>query len=182
MVRHCRQVPEGATKEQFRLMQQNLLAERFKLAVHREKKEMPIYELVVANGGMKLREASAGEPKNETELPRSPGVMKTDYEGFPIPPPGQTGYAIVRGHARPWGSGETMEHFASTLAGQLGGPVIDATGLRGKYDFTLSWLVADTTPALLSALPEQLGLTLRRTRGQVEALVVDHVEKTPIGN
>jgi uncharacterized protein (TIGR03435 family) len=81
-----------------------------------------------------------------------------------------------------------MEHFASTLAGQLHEPVIDGTGLRGKYDFTLSWLPTgfprdgDSAPALFNALSNQLGLMLKHTRGQVEMLVVDRVEKTPTEN
>jgi uncharacterized protein (TIGR03435 family) len=65
-------IPEGATKEQFLLMQQNLLAERFKLVVHREKKEMPLYELVVAKGGVKFKET--GKPRDETDGPLFPGT------------------------------------------------------------------------------------------------------------
>jgi bla regulator protein blaR1 len=155
-------VPEGATKEQFRLMQQNLLVERFKLVVHREKKEMPQYELVVAKSGLKLKEASAGEAKDKTDESLFPDGMKTDAEGFPILPPGHTMYVIVKGHARLQASGETMEHFASTLASQLRESAIDATGLTGKYDFTLSWLPedfpsdADTAPTLLTPFPSNL--------------------------
>jgi uncharacterized protein (TIGR03435 family) len=179
-------VPEGTTKEQFRLMQQKLLAERFNLVVHREKKEMPIYELVVAKSGSKLKEASAEAPTSDPDGPLSP--LKKDADGFPILPPGRTAYAIARGHARLQAAGETMEHFVSTLGGQLREPVIDATGLPGKYDFTLTWLPGDfprdndTGPTLLNAIPQQLGLTLRHTRGQVEIVVVDHVDKTPADN
>ena len=181
-------VPEGTTKEQFRLMQQRLLIERFKLAVHREKKEMPVFELVVAKGGPKLKDVSAAQPIQESQEPATPRSMKTDPEGFPILPPGQTAYAITRGRARLRGTGETMEHFASTLAGQLHEPVIDRTGLKGKYDFILSWLVtdlpgdSDTAPTLFNALSNQLGLTLKRARGAVDMLVVDSVEKTPTEN
>jgi bla regulator protein blaR1 len=181
-------LPEGTTKEQFRLMQQKLLIERFKLAVHRAKKEMPVFELVVAKGGPKLKDPSAAEPTQESQEPVIPSPLKKDANGFPVLPPGQTAYAIAGGHGRIRGSGETMEHFASTLAGQLREPVIDATGLRGKYDFTLSWLLVDlppdgdTAPTLTNALPTQLGLMLKRTRGQVNTLVVDHVERTPTEN
>jgi uncharacterized protein (TIGR03435 family) len=181
-------VPEGTTKEQFRLMQQRLLIERFKLVVHRETKEIPVIELVVAKGGPKLKDLSAAQPKEESQEPVTYNRMKTDPEGFPILPPGQTGYAITRGHARLQGAGETMEHFASTLAGQLHEPVIDRTGLKGKYDFVLSWLItdlagdSDTTPTLSNALLNQLGLVLKRARGPVEMLVIDSIEKTPTEN
>jgi uncharacterized protein (TIGR03435 family) len=181
-------LPEGTTKEEFRLMQQNLLIERFKLAVHREKKEMPVFELVVAKGGPKLKDASAEEPSQESQKPVIRSPLKMDANGFPVLPPGLTAYAIAGGHGSLRGSCETMEHLASTLAGQLREPVIDATGLRGKYDFTLSWLLVelppdgDTGPTLTNALPTQLGLTLKRTRGQVNTLVVDHVERTPTEN
>ncbi|HWF47770.1 MAG TPA: TIGR03435 family protein [Bryobacteraceae bacterium] len=180
-------VPEGATKEQFRLMQQRLLIERFRLVVHREKREMPVFELIVARGGPKLKDTSA-QPIQKSHDPATTSPLKTDAEGFPILPPGQTTYAIARGRARLRAAGETMEHFASTLAGQLNEPVIDGTGLRGKYDFILSWLPTDfpgdgdTAPTLFVALRNQLGLTLKRTRRQVEMLVVDRVEKTPTEN
>ncbi len=114
--------------------------------------------------------------------------LKKDEEGFPLMIPGQTMYAMSMNHARLQGVGETMDHFASTLAGQLNAPVVDGTGLTGKYDFTLKWipgtLKADDDPGLTleGALPQQLGLTLRHTKGQVEVLVVDHVEKTPTEN
>ncbi len=85
-------------------------------------------------------------------------------------------------------SADTMEHLAQMLASQLQAPFQDATGLTGKYDFTLKWLPnslrpdADLGLSLEAALPEQLGLTLRHTKGQVEVLVVDHIEKTPTEN
>src|SRR6185369_276003 len=74
-------VPEGATKEQFRVMLQNLLAERFKVAVHREKKEMQVYELLVAKGGLKIKE-SVEEP---AETP--PGGPAAGSSGTAAPPP-----------------------------------------------------------------------------------------------
>jgi len=179
-------IPEGATKEQFRIMLQNLLAERFKLVAHWEKKEIPLYELVIAKNGSKLREAR--EPEERTDTPPFPDGMKKDGDGFPILPRGQTAYAISNEKATLRGSGETMEHFASTLAGQLHEPVIDATGLKGKYDFTLTWLPGDfpredqSGSTLQNALPQQLGLILKHTRGPMQILVVDQVEKTPSEN
>jgi len=178
-------IPAGTTKEQFLLMQQNLLATRLGLVVHREKKEMPVYELVIAKVGSKLKVAP---PPGETaEFPRS-FDLKQDKEGFPVLPAGQTMYASTGNRISLQGVGETMEHFASTLAGQLSAPVIDTTGLTGKYDFTMKWIPGNLRPdddpglSLEAALAQQLGLSLRKTRGQVDVLVVDHVEKTPTEN
>ena len=179
-------IPPGATKEQFLLMQQNLLATRLGLVVHREKKEMPLYELIVAKGGSKLK--AAAPPGELPDAPSSFYDLKKDDEGFPVLFAGQTMYAMTGNRASLQGVGETMEHFASTLAGQLSAPVTDATGLAGKYDFKLKWLPGNLRPeddpglTLESALPQQLGLTLRKTRGPVDVLVVDHVEKTPTEN
>lgn len=177
-------IPPGTTKEQFLLMQQSLLATRLGLVFHREKKEMPVYELAVAKGGSKLKEAAPPQDDSESHA----YSLKRDDEGFPVLPPGQTMYAFAMNHARLQGASETMEHFASTLAGQLNAPVVDATGLIGKYDFVLKWIPGNLRPeddpglTLESALLQQLGLTLRHTKGQVEVLVVDHVEKTPTEN
>ena len=97
-------IPAGTTKEQFLAMQQNLLATRLGLVVHREKKEMPVYELVVAKGGSKLKEAAP--PGEEADISASfVNGMKRDDEGFPILPPGHTMYAIAMDHARPAGLG-----------------------------------------------------------------------------
>jgi uncharacterized protein (TIGR03435 family) len=177
-------IPAGTTNEQFLVMQQNLLATRLGLVVHREKKEMPIYELVIAKGGSKLKEAAP--PQGDIAWPAGP--LKKDDDGFPVLPPGHTTYAFAMNHARLQGAGETMEHFVSTLTGQLSAPVVDVTGLTGKYDFTLKWIAGNLRPeddpglSLESALPQQLGLTLRHSKGQIEVLVVDHVEKTPTEN
>ncbi len=128
----------------FLAMQQNLLATRLGLVVHREKKEMAVYELIAAKGGIKLKEAApAGESDDE---PSFGGGIKRDDEGFPILPPGHTMYAIAMDHARLQGVSETMEHFAATLSGQLSAPVTDATGLTGKYDFTVKWLPGNLRP------------------------------------
>ena len=179
-------IPPGTTKEQFLLMQQNMLITRLGLAVHREKREMPIYELAVAKGGSKLK--AAAPPQDLPDLTSSPADLKRDGDGFLILLPGRTMYAIGMGHASLQAFGETMEYFTSTLAGQLRAPVTDATGLTGKYDFTLRWLTgnagADGDPgmSLEGAITQQLGLILRRGRGPVDILVVDHVDKTPSEN
>jgi uncharacterized protein (TIGR03435 family) len=183
-------VPEGTSREQFNLMMQNLLIERFKLTFHREKKEMQAYELVVAKGGPKMKE-SAG-PLDPDERPARMTERKTDAEGFPVLPPGRVPMMmmIAGGHATARHVAETMEEFAVSLSMLVHKPVTDVTGLKGKYDFTLHWIAQgagpstgdDTGPTLFRALPEQLGLRLESKKSMVEVLVVDHVDKTPTEN
>ncbi len=186
-------VPEGATKESFHLMMQDLLAERFKLAVHREKKEMPVFELSVAKNGPKFQ---AAVPKEAPPEDAPQGPMKRDGEGYPILAPG-VAMAMVPGHARLRSENQSMEWFADMLSNQMGGPIVDATGLKGKYDFVLSWALEErnaagggpsaaasepTGPDLRSAIQTQLGLRLQEKKGPVDVLVIDHIEKDPTEN
>jgi uncharacterized protein (TIGR03435 family) len=159
-------IPEGATREQFHQMLQNLLAERFKLSVHHETREMETLRLVVAAGGSKLKPDVEGEPavvEDEKSLRnRAPGVY----------------YRV---------QGRTMADFVDLMSGQLGKPVVDATGLTGKYDFDVWWSVdLDTQSATGAPTPEaairSLGLKIEPRKEPVEFLVVDHAEKTPTEN
>jgi uncharacterized protein (TIGR03435 family) len=155
-------VPEGATRDQLKLMLQNLLADRFKLKIHRETREGQIYELTVAKGGSKMREAAPEPPKDPAKeaapdpAPPGPpplpamngGKMARDKDGFPILPPGPAGgwgASMVRmaGKSRMKFARESMEDFAKQLERQLGKPVTDSTGLKGNYEFTLIWDGAD---------------------------------------
>jgi len=202
-------VPEGATKEQFRQMLQNLLAEQFKLTLHHDSKEMPLYQLVVARGGPKMKESAETTKTENTAAPAAPGPMKRDAEGYPVLTPGQSVMAMTPGHARMQGAQQTMPEFATRLSAFLGRPVTDATSLNGKYDFVLSWAPEpnrglipglpppppgadtiapaaadpqDSGPTIFTALQEQLGLKLEQKKGPVDMLVIDHVEKVPTEN
>ncbi len=189
-------VPAGTAKADFRLMLRNLLAERFKLAAHREKKEMAVYELVVAKSGPKFRESAPKDAAGEQD--GGSGGMQRDKDGFPILKAGTT-MGVVPGHARLRGDGQTMEWLAGMLKGQLHGPVTDGTGLKGKYDFIVSWAFGENggaadgggTPgamentyqeSLVEAIQSQLGLKLEKKKGFAEALAVDHMEKVPTAN
>jgi uncharacterized protein (TIGR03435 family) len=200
-------IPAGATKEQFHLMMQNMLAERFKLVVHHEQKEMQTYDMVVAKGGLKLKErgeeppAKEDTPEPDPKQPESTEVPKLGKDGFPTLPEGFTA-AMMKGRARMMYPRQTMEWFAGMMAGQLGRPVIDATGLTGKYDFALFWAYGDGAagrasasdstplagtsdpegPSLFEAIQSQLGLKLEPTKGPVDIVVVDHAEKVPTEN
>jgi uncharacterized protein (TIGR03435 family) len=180
-------VPRGTTTEEFRLMMQGLLRERFKMVAHHETREMQGYELVVYKNGPKIKEST--EP-----FPKDPGVGASskpavDPDGFPVLPPGRFPWwtSGPNGRERRRVANMSMEEFARDLSMQLQGPVTDVTGLKGKYDFTMSW-VFDTSPAdaggpdLFGAIQQQLGLKLDRKKEPVDVIVVDHIEKTPSEN
>jgi uncharacterized protein (TIGR03435 family) len=153
---------DSPTREEFREMLQALLANRFKLRLHRETKEMPVYALVVAKDGPKFKESTPDE------------VVKTQTG-----PRGRNQMVVA--------SKKTMESFAEDIMQgfqpQL--PVIDKTGLTGSYDIKLEATPEyriDNNPqpediSLFDAVEEQLGLRLQRQQGAVDVLVVDHVEK-----
>jgi uncharacterized protein (TIGR03435 family) len=193
-------VPEGATKDQFAIMLQNLLAERFKLAVHHETREIQRYELTVAKGGPKFKESAPPAAKDDSKTGAGPGGPPgRDQNGYPILR-GGTRMAIMGDKARLHWSQMTMELLAGQLSNQLRGPVADTTGLAGKYDIDLYWVAtsdlragapgADPAglagdpggPTLEQALQEQLGLKLESKKGAVDFLMVDHIEKLPTEN
>jgi uncharacterized protein (TIGR03435 family) len=200
-------VPVGAAKEQFALMLQDLLVRRFKLAFHIDQKEMPIYEMTIAKNGPKLKESvtrvdaiAAVQPA--APRPAEPRKESVDKNGFPIPSPGQGIRSSGRnGLTRMDVTGSSMEEFVKVLTRHADRPVVDATGLKGKYDFTLYWVReepvkafvpgsdaapapsdAASGPTLFHAMQDQLGLKLEAKKGDVEIVVIDRIEKTPTEN
>jgi uncharacterized protein (TIGR03435 family) len=180
-------VPPGATAEQFRLMMQDLLQERFRMVAHHETKEMQGYALTVYKNGPKIRESTEAFPKPpELDPEWKPAA---DADGFPVLPRGRFPWWTIGsgGRSRRRVANMSMEEFARDLSMQLQGPVTDATGLKGKYDFTLSW-VFDTLlasvggPDLFGAIQQQLGLKLDRKKEPVDLIVVDHIERSPTRN
>ncbi|MGO9258790.1 MAG: TIGR03435 family protein [Bryobacteraceae bacterium] len=145
-------MPPDTTREQFHVMLQNLLAERFKLTLHRETKELPMFVLVVAKNGPKMKESAEVPPPKEGDdaapLPPPPSQPKMGPDGFPIIP-GLAGRAGLFGmmmaspngppRARWIASQQTMQDLANRLTNQMSRPVTDATGLKAKYDFTLTF-------------------------------------------
>ncbi|HJT86646.1 MAG TPA: M56 family metallopeptidase [Bryobacteraceae bacterium] len=187
--------PERA---QIFLMLQSLLEDRFRLQIHRESREMPVYALVAARGGLKLPAPREGGCVEEPEpLPPLP------EPGDRMPPPGQSpaparrcgglGVALEAGGARLSGGKVSMAEFVRGLSQVLGRTVNDRTGFSGLFDVTLQFLPDDTTPGLPppppGAIPDaiaspsifsavqQMGLRLESTKGPVEVLVIDHVER-----
>jgi uncharacterized protein (TIGR03435 family) len=177
--------PEGATKEQARPMEQNLLTERFKLAMHRERKEMPAYQLTVAKGGPRLKDAPAVLPPFAASARGNSGV---DAYGCPEEPEGWRGVLATRDRRLLGAIRGSIEEIAATLSGFLGTPVLNATGLPGPYQYRLCFAPdpaapdADPGPTLVQALREQLGLTLESKKGLIEVVVIDHAERTPVEN
>jgi uncharacterized protein (TIGR03435 family) len=158
---------ENAVSEsQMKLMMQALLAERFHLQFHRDKKEFSGYALTVAKNGPKLPAAKALRDRGNIQL--AGGSLR--------------------------GYGASMEVFAGALTLLVERPVFDKTGLDGKYDFKLEYdpssvriensssgAAAAASPgasgSVFSALQEQLGLRLDSFKGPLEILVIDRVEK-----
>ncbi len=159
-------------REQMQERLQNLLADRFQLAIHRETKEQSVYALVVGKGGSKLKvsEVKAGERRRMMRM----------------------------GRGQITGEGVQLEMLTNTLSGQLGRPVIDRTELTGPFDLKLEWTpdpgqgpggpfagppqdgqpAPDPNgPSLFTAIQEQLGLKLESSKGPVEVIVIDKVEK-----
>jgi uncharacterized protein (TIGR03435 family) len=184
-------IPEGTTREQQSVMLQNLLADRFKLRVHRETREIQQFDLVVAKGGPKFKEAAPPDPKNAASAATPAGPIKLGPDGYPALPRGRATMAVIGDRVRIYNPEMTMERLVIQLAAQLHIPVTDATGLKGKYEITLSWsgdngtrldANSDPGPTLEAAVREQLGLRLEPKKGPVDFIVVDSCEKTPSEN
>ncbi len=182
-------VPAGATSDDFRAMLRNLLAERFKLAVHTETREMQVFDLLTAKGGPKLKKAAenggSGGLHGESAVPTPP---QPDKEGYPKI--GGPGMVIQNGHAAMYQPKWNMDNLAGLLTGQLHRPVTNATGLDGEYEIRLYWVTesvrasaaTDPGPGLEQAIQDQLGLRLVAKKGSSDIVVVDHFEKAPTEN
>jgi uncharacterized protein (TIGR03435 family) len=154
---------------------QLLLADRFHLKVHTEQREIPVYALVVAKGGPKMR------PSDDKSSMEILGV----HDLLPSGAPGIRG--VDRGRLVGIASGmdELASFVAFYAAGDLDRPVINMTGLTGSYDFQVKWtpeanMTSDkpdpSRPELFTAITEQLGLKLEPRKSSMEVLVIDHVE------
>lgn len=198
-------VPPGITREQFRAMLQNLLVERFRMVVRREPKEVAGYEMTVAKDGPKLRESpplAEGAPEIPSAPRERPRVV-LGPDGYPVLPPGLAATMTMGFRARRQAIRESMDQLARNLSGSLHKPVADATGLKGKYDFTLSYIydgpgapampppgntqplppaMDPSGPTLIRAVQEQLGLRLDAKKVAVDFVTVERAERTPLEN
>jgi uncharacterized protein (TIGR03435 family) len=178
----------------YSLRLQSLLEDRFKLRIRRETRDLPIFELTVAKGGLKAKLSDDQSPFRPPE------------RGAPPPPPPslRQGRPMPRGSISLFGGGGLQAaaipfvNFAATLSQIVGRTVVDKTELKGLYDFDLKWTPdagqtigppgplprgVETPPidpsgaSLVTALQEQLGLKLESSKGPVEVLVIDSVSR-----
>jgi uncharacterized protein (TIGR03435 family) len=178
---------EGRAK--LMLMLQGMLADRFKLKLHHDTKELPMFALVVAKNGPKFHETTAPAMDPATSVPLSgPGA------------PMSRGQIRMMGRGDLTVTGVALSQFAEALSRQVGQLVVDKTGLKGDYDFTLKWTPDEgqgqmfrgagepprdgappppdaAGPSIFTALQEQLGLRLESEKGPVDTIVIDHVER-----
>jgi bla regulator protein blaR1 len=161
------------TKAQMRLMMQSLLADRFKLAIHFETREVPVFALVLAKPGK-----TGPQLHPHSDEPSCSTASPCGFDSLPNPP----------GQFRIGARNVTMGFIANVLAtSELGRPVLDQTKLAGNFDFTLEWTPnipasPDFTPdqsgpTYIEALKEQLGLKLESARGPIQVPVIDRVER-----
>jgi uncharacterized protein (TIGR03435 family) len=193
-------MPAETTADQFRIMLRNLLAERFGLKAHHETRDLPAYDLVIAKGGLKLKEAAAD---TGTAPGAASGPLQLDADGFPqLTRPGMTTMnTIVNGVpvARLTARAQPIWRIVGMLRAAVQKPVIDKTGLTGKYDFTLEYApggaMAVASPSSQGNPPEaevgapgiayaikSLGLALQDTKATLDVLVVDSANKVPTEN
>jgi uncharacterized protein (TIGR03435 family) len=151
-------------------MLRKLLADRFHLTFHREPRELPVYAIVPAKSGPKLAEANTPADK----APILAVHMFPDHVEFPA-------------------RNATMLDFASVLQrAAMDRPVVDRTGLKGRYDFDLAWTPDESQfggvkfaepaggppkPDLFAAMQQQIGLRLEATKASVDIIVIDHVDR-----
>lgn len=159
----------SASDEQFRLMLQHLLADRFQLAVHEESRSMPIYALTPAKSGMHLPGAN----------PEGCTLTGQKVQGPPCGPFGMDSGDITRVE----GDHQSMAALASALSSLLGRPVQDETAYTGSFNVHLEFATPDNAnkelaaPSVFTALEEQLGLKLESKKAQSEVLIIDRAER-----
>ena len=181
-------------------MLQSLLEDRFGLKLHSETRNVPTWDLTLAKGGSKLRSTVDEPGKCDLDLP--PGVSPKGPDGLPfpgftpeghfrIPPPrpGQPCHFLVTLMHGPnsflVGKAIPLDEFSAYLVRATDRPVTDKTGLTGKFDVVLEFAPDETpepgapsdTPALVTALQEQLGLKLVPARGARDFIVIAHIDR-----
>jgi len=176
-------IPGSTTPNPMQLALRNLLEDRFKLRVHRETRELDIYALVMARPG-----GGPGPGLKPTVQDCSKAVEAAQRPGAPPPgAPGQPFCGIAGSPGRVRFGGLPASSFATAFAGPAGRMVVDRTGMTGSWDFELTFAPENrgpdappadpNAPSFFTAIQEQLGLKLEPTKGPVDVLVIDSVEK-----
>lgn len=177
------------TKDDIRMMMRSLLAERFKLAIHNETREVPVLAFVLAKPGKtgpQLRQHSSDSPcSTATPSPaQQPSQLPTIEDGYPALCNGIFGLPpTMPGRTRIGARNITLGFLADALSlgSGLGRPMVDQTGVSGTVDFLLEWTPDppdpdSSGPTLQEALRDQLGIKLESSRAKVDVWVLDHVE------
>lgn len=185
-------IPDGInpTKDQLRLMVRSLLNERFKLVAHMESKQVPVYALVLVTRGITGPQL---KPHSGPPCSAFPSLTERDAKGLPVP---CGAFFIGEGNVdslEGGGRNISIQYFAGyisalpTTVTNLNRPLVDRTGLNGKFDIALEWAEealpnaatsADTSgPPFLEALQDQLGLKLKPAVASLDNLVIDHIEQ-----
>ena len=167
--------------ERRQLMEQSMLADRFKLKMHTEMRDQPVYALTVIKGGPKMtpaKDVTGGAHVNPNPGSTTPEEL---HRGLIVRAKGRGFEMTVKGM--------TLDTFVDALMSYKetdGKPVVNQTGLTGAYDFTLVWGPEETSPSdsgeveeppLFTAIQQQLGLKLAQTKGPAEVIVIDHIER-----
>jgi len=175
--------PEGTPEGRMQTMLQTLLADRFKLVLRKEAREMAAYSLILARDDGRIDPALLRASADCDSL-RNQSKMMVGKTGQPA-----CSWRVMRhpgtGMRTYQSGGVFLNELANTLSSYVGLPVINDTGLGGVFEFELSWLDSQTSapalanngPSLFTALQEQLGLRLVSSRGPIEVLVIDSVER-----
>jgi uncharacterized protein (TIGR03435 family) len=178
-------VPAGATRQQFRVMMQNLLAERFHLRLHTQSKEFSAYELVTAKTGLKLKESALGTGARSSSVNDGFPELAADRPGVAMTQSVDGGFELFRIRAQQ----EPVSILVRMLRPGTDVPIVDKSGLTGKYDFTLEFTkelpnasepdAPPIAPSLFTALQQQLGLQLVNKKIPFDVLIIDHIETVP---
>jgi len=175
--------PQHATKDQYRLMMQALLAERFHLVLHFENREEPVLAMVLIKPGKpgpRLIPHEQGLPCDAVPLP---DTWPQQCYSFAAKPKGELFFGGSRGTSM-----DLIAKFLGSVAGsegEVGRTVVDQTGLTGKWDFTMEVAKPGSSalpdgaavgPSVLEGMQEQLGIKLKPTKAVIPVLVIDHVE------
>jgi uncharacterized protein (TIGR03435 family) len=187
-----------ATHAQMFVMLQSLLEDRFRLQTHRETRTLPVYALTPARSGLRLpapKDGSCVPPPPDGDPEWGGGRMPPPGQGQNLTPCGSVGIGLESSGARMRGGKIAMPELIRVLSMVLGRTVVDKTGFSGLFDVQLDFLPDETTaalrppppnaaaalefktPSIVTALQEQLGLKLESTKGPVEVMVIDHIER-----
>ena len=181
-------IPEGATKEQFKIMLGNLLRDRFNLRFHMESKNRPVYALRVAKNGPKFKETAHVA---DDAVPAKTGPA--DASGFPVLSPNFKGSVGLPGPDGMFlvGQDVSLTEVAGWFETKAGRPIVDETGLTGGYDIKVhfEWMsrgpaaaAPSSAPSVFTAVEEQLGLKLEPATRAFPQFIVDSIDREPTEN